>query len=48
MILYLVYFNFERVNIMNWIEDIKNYKPYNEQEAKDKDLMVILIYYTLL
>ena len=40
MILYLVYFNFERVNIMNWIEDIKNYKPYNEQEAKDKDLIL--------
>ena len=25
---------------MNWIEDIKNYKPYNEQEAKDKDLIL--------
>lgn len=25
---------------MNWIEDIKNYKPYNEQESKDKDLIL--------
>ena len=40
MILYLVYFHFESVNNMNWIEDIKNYKPYNEQEAKDKDLIL--------
>ena len=25
---------------MNWIESIKNYIPYNDQEAKDKDLII--------
>ena len=25
---------------MNWIENIKNYEPYNEQELKDKDLIL--------
>ena len=25
---------------MNWIESIKNYIPYNSQEAKDKDLII--------
>ena len=25
---------------MNWIEAIKNYIPYNDQEAKDKDLII--------
>lgn len=25
---------------MNWIEYIKNYIPYNSQEAKDKDLII--------
>lgn len=43
MILYLVYFNFERVNIMNWIEDIKNYKPYNIQEKNDKELILLAV-----
>ena len=25
---------------MNWIDDIKNYVPYNEQEKKDKELIL--------
>ena len=25
---------------MNWIESIKNYIPYNDQEIKDKDLIM--------
>lgn len=25
---------------MNWIEDIKNYNPFNEQESKDKELIL--------
>ena len=25
---------------MSWIEDIKKYVPYNEQEAKDKELIL--------
>ncbi|MFU0824012.1 NUDIX hydrolase [Clostridium sp.] len=25
---------------MNWIESIKNYNPYNEQEKKDKEIIV--------
>ena len=25
---------------MSWIEDIKRYVPYNEQEAKDKELIL--------
>ena len=25
---------------MNWVEEIKNYIPYNDQEAKDKDLII--------
>ena len=28
---------------MNWIENIKNYEPYNEQELKDKDLILKFI-----
>ena len=27
---------------MNWIESIKNYIPYNDQEVKDKDLIMEL------
>ena len=29
---------------MNWIDDIKNYVPYNEQEKKDKELILNAIY----
>ena len=25
---------------MDWIKDIENYEPYNEQEIKDKDLIL--------
>lgn len=25
---------------MSWIDDIKNYKPYNEQEEKDKEMIL--------
>ena len=25
---------------MSWIDDIKEYVPYNEQEAKDKELIL--------
>ena len=28
---------------MGWIENIKNYNPYNEQEAKDKRTMIFAI-----
>lgn len=28
---------------MGWIEDIKNYNPYNEQEAEDKRTMIFAI-----
>ena len=25
---------------MNWIQEVKNYKPYNEQESKDKEVIL--------
>lgn len=28
---------------MNWIEEIKEYKPYNEQEEKDKEIILSCI-----
>ena len=28
---------------MNWIEEIKNYTPYNEQEVKDKEVILSCI-----
>ncbi|NLL29984.1 MAG: NUDIX domain-containing protein, partial [Clostridiales bacterium] len=28
---------------MNWIDNIKNYIPYNEQEARDKETMLYAI-----
>ena len=31
------------VIILNWINDIKKYIPYNEQEGKDKELILSAI-----
>ena len=33
---------------MNWIDNIKNYIPYNEQEARDKETICISNFNNLL